>query len=290
MENKIIDQEIIELYDQYTHKPLGRRTFLEKLGKLVGGSAVALSVLPLLENNYAQAAIIDTNDTRIDVSYESFKILSKNIRYYRATPKKIGKYPTIVLIHENRGLNPHIEDVARRLAVEGFTVYAPDALSLSGGTPSNEDRARSMIKELDKTDTFDLYRFAVEYAKEDKKSNGKVGAIGFCWGGGLANKLAAHCSKLDASVAYYGRQLDTKETMKIDIPIMLHYAGLDKRINGGIVDFVTDLLEVKTEFSIHHYKGVNHAFNNDTNRARYNNEAATLAWGRTVSFLKEKLK
>jgi carboxymethylenebutenolidase len=284
-----IDQEIIELYDEYTHKPLPRRTFLEKLGKMVGGSAVALSVLPFLENNYAKAAIIEPSDNRIDTTYSTFKMLSKEIKYYRCVPKKDGTYPTIVLIHENRGLNPHIEDVARRLAVEGFLVIAPDALSLSGGTPKDTDMARTMIKALDSVDVLDLYRFAVSHAKEDKDSNKKVGCIGFCWGGGVANKLAAHCSKLDASVAYYGKQLDTKETQKIKIPLLLHYAGLDTRINAGITDFVIDLVESKVDFSLNHYKGVNHAFNNDTNEARYDKTAATQAWDRTVLFLKNKL-
>jgi len=284
-----LNQDIIELYDEYTHKPLPRRTFLEKLGAMVGGSAIALGLLPLLENNYAQAAIIEPNDIRIDTSFESFKMLNKDIHYYRCAPKKDGNYPTIVLVHENRGLNPHIKDVARRLAVEGFLVIAPDALSLTNGTPKDEDKARTMIKALDKTDVLDLYRFSVTHSKTDKSSNQKVGTIGFCWGAGVANRLAAHCTQLDASVAYYGRQLEINETKKIDIPIMLHYAQLDKRINAGITDFMMDLLDFKVEFSIHHYKGVNHAFNNDTNKARYNKKAANLSWNRTVSFLKETL-
>lgn len=169
-------------------------------------------------------------------------------------------------------------------------MIAPDALSLNGGTPQDEDFARSLIKGLDPIDTLNLYISAVDQAKNDIKSNGKVATVGFCWGGGLANKLAANCKKLNASVAYYGRQLDSVETVQIDIPIMLHYAGLDKRINMGISDFVMDLLDAGTNFTIHYYKGVNHAFNNDTNKARYDKEAAELSWKRTVYFLKENLK
>jgi len=284
-----INQDIIELYDEYTHKPLPRRTFLERLGKLVGGSAVALSVLPLLENNYLKASIIEEKDNRIETSMESFKLIDKNVVYYRTAPKAKGKYPTIVLIHENRGLNPHIKDVARRLAVEGFLVIAPDGLSLKGGTPKDEDEARAMFKTLDKIDILDMYRFSVGHSLDDIKSNKKVGAIGFCWGGAVANRLAAHCTKLNASIAYYGIQLDTQETKKINIPIMLHYAGLDKRIGAGIIDYTRDLIDFDVDFTIHHYKGVNHAFNNDTNEARYNKEAAQLSWKRSVSFLKENL-
>ena len=288
--DKKIDQSVIDLYDEYTHKPLERRVFLEKLGKIAGGSAVALSLLPFLENDYLHASIINDNDTRIESSYETYELEGKKIKYYRAVPKSEGKYPAIVLIHENRGLNPHIKDLARRFAVEGFIVIAPDVLSLNGGTPSDEDKARSMIKQLDMDTVLDLYIKGIDTAKEDIRSNGRVATAGFCWGGGLANKLAANCKKLNASVAYYGRQLNTAETVQIDIPIMLHYAGLDKRINAGITDFVMDLLEAEADFTVHYYKGVNHAFNNDTNKARYDKEAAELSWKRTVSFLKESLR
>ena len=194
-----------------------------------------------------------------------------------------------MVIHENRGLNPHIQDLVRRFAKEGFLAFAPDALSLDGGTPEDEDKAREMIKELDGSDVMNIYRSAVVNITKKDICSKKVASVGFCWGGGWANKLSVHCLKLSASVAYYGRQLSTKETEKIRVPLMLHYAGLDKRINGGITDFVKDLVEFDKDFTMHYYSNVNHAFNNDTNLARYDKAAAELSWGRTVGFLKQNL-
>lgn len=288
MEKKI-SQEVIELYDEYTHVPLDRRDFLAKLGKIAGGSAAALAMLPMLQNNYVQAAIIDPNDTSIDTSMESYEFFGKTVSYYQAKPKGDGPFPTVLVIHENRGLNPHIKDIVRRLAKEGFLAYAPDALSLVGGTPTDEDKARSMIKQLDNTDTMDIYRSSVNKIVKNPYSNGSVGCVGFCWGGGWANRLAVHCTLLKSSVAYYGRQLNEKETKKVRVPLLLHYAGLDKRINSGIEEFSDHLMESQKEFTIHFYPEVNHAFNNDTNAARYNKQAAELSWGRTVSFLKNTL-
>lgn len=287
--NEKISQEVIKLYDEYTHAPLERRDFLAKLGKLVGGSAAALAMLPILQNNYAQAAIIDPNDTSIDASMESYEFFGKTVNYYQAKPKGDGSFPTVLVVHENRGLNPHIKDLVRRLAKEGFLAFAPDALSLVGGTPQDEDKAREMIKALDNVDTMDLYRSSVNNVAKKSISNGSVGCIGFCWGGGWANRLAVHCTLLKSSVAYYGKQLNEKETPKVRVPLMLHYAGLDTRINEGTVEYIKNLMTAGKEFTVHHYADVNHAFNNDTNAARYNKEAAELSWGRTVSFLKNTL-
>ena len=284
-----IDQEIIELYDEYTHAPLNRRDFISRLTKLAGGSAAALAMLPFLQNNYAQASIIDENDNTIDSTYETFGLFDNKITYYQSKPKGDGPFPAVLVIHENRGLNPHIKDIVRRLAKEGFLAFAPDALSLQGGTPQDEDKAREMIKKLDNVDVMDIYRGSVVHITKQKISNQRVAAVGFCWGGGWANKLSVYCSRLDASVAYYGRQLNEKESAKVRVPLLLHYAGLDKRINAGINDYVKNLTAYDKDFTMHYYSGVNHAFNNDTNKARYDEDAAELSWKRTVAFLKENL-
>jgi carboxymethylenebutenolidase len=288
METKI-NQEIIDLYDEYTHAPLSRRDFLDKLTKMVGGSAAALAMLPFLQNNYAQAAIVDPTDNSIETSFESYKLFDKEIKYYMAKPKGDIPLPTVLIIHENRGLNPHIQDIVRRLAKEGFLAFAPDALSLVGGTPDDEDKAREMFKTLDTVDTMDLYRSSVVNMSKKSICDGNIGAVGFCWGGGWANRLAVHCSKLSCSVSYYGKQLNAKESAKVRVPLMLHYAGLDKRIGEGIKDYIGELSQNDKEFTMHNYSGVNHAFNNDTNAARYNKEAAELSWIRTTGFLKMHL-
>lgn len=284
-----IDQDVINLYDRYTHEPLPRRDFMEKLTKLVGGSAAALALMPYLENNYAQAAMIDPKDQRIATGYEEYAFGGKKVRAYVAAPPSGSRFPAVLVIHENRGLNPHIEDVARRLATNGFLAIAPDALSLNGGTPADQDEAREMIKKLDMAQTLDLYSSGMQFAKKHPHSSGKIGCVGFCWGGGMANQLSAHCEVTDAAVAYYGRQLSSEETKNIHAPLLLHYAGLDQRINAGIGEYVIDLTSAGKEFSMHLYPGVNHAFNNDTNAARYNKAAAQLSWSRTLAFLRHHL-
>jgi carboxymethylenebutenolidase len=206
-----------------------------------------------------------------------------------ARPKGPGKHPAVIVIHENRGLNPHIEDVARRLALEGFLVLAPDLLSPLGGTPENEDTAREMIGKLDGEQTVQNLRAAVDFLAHDPHGNGKVGALGFCWGGGVVGDLAVHESSLAAAVVYYGRQPKAADVGKIQAPLLLHYAGLDKRINEGIAEFEHALKQANKPYELHVYEDVNHAFNNDTSEARYNKQAADLAWSRSVAFLKSKL-
>lgn len=195
----------------------------------------------------------------------------------------------MIVIHENRGLNGHIRDVARRMALEGFVALAPDFLSPAGGTPADEDRAREMIGALDPARTVADGVAAIAFLKAHEATNGKVGAVGFCWGGGLVNNLAVNAPALDAGVAYYGRQADPADVPKIEAPLLLHYAGQDERINAGIDAYRKALEAAGKEFTIHMYEGAQHAFNNDTSDARYDKEAADLAWGRTVAFLKEKL-
>jgi len=212
------------------------------------------------------------------------------VRAYLARPKGETKHPAVIVIHENRGLQPHIKDVTRRAAAEGFLALAPDALSPLGGTPEDEDQARSMIGELDPAATVKDMVAAVQYLKTEPLSTGQVGCTGFCWGGGMTNQVAVHAPDLAAAVPYYGRQPDAQDVPEIKASMLLHYAGLDERINAGIPAFEKALEEASVEYEIHIYEGAQHAFNNDTNAARYHPEAARLAWQRTIAFLKEKLK
>lgn len=285
-----MDQKIIDLYDRYTHEPLDRRVFLTRLVELTGSVAVALALVPLLESNRAHAAMVPSNDTRLDAGRVSYPGAGGDVKAYLARPKGSSKAPAVVVLHENRGLTPHIEDVARRLAVDGFLALAPDLLSPLGGTPTNEDTGREMHAKLDPKQSIQNGVAAVAFLKKHANSNGKVGAVGFCAGGTLANQLAVNAPALDAAVAYYGRQPKTEDVSKIKAPLLLHYAGLDKRVNEGIPAFENALKQAKKKYTLYMYEGVNHAFNNDAGEARYNKAAADLAWSRTVAFLKENLK
>ena len=281
-----MDQKIINLFDRFTHGGMNRRDFMEKLSVLVGSTAAASALLPVLENNYAHADILSEGDPRITV---------QNLDYaggkgYFVTPKAEGKYPGVIVIHENRGLNPHIKDVTRRMAAEGFAALAPDYLAELGGTPEDADKAREMIGALKPEGIVASSQAALAAVKTSAASNGKSGAVGFCWGGGAVNALAVADASLSAGVAYYGRQAPDADVSKITAPLMLHYASLDERINAGIPAFEAALKAAGKTYELHMYEGANHAFNNDTNEARYNKEAADLAWGRTVAFLKKNLQ
>jgi len=212
------------------------------------------------------------------------------VRAYLARPKGETKRPGVIVIHENRGLQPHIKDVARRVAAEGFLAIAPDALSPLGGTPEDEDQARALIGQLDPATTVKDLSAAVQYLKTHPLSTGRVGCTGFCWGGGMTNQVAVHSPDLLAAVPYYGRQPDAQDVPNIKASMLLHYAGLDERINAGIPAFEKALAEASVEYEIYIYEGAQHAFNNDTSATRYHPEAARLAWHRTIAFLKEKLK
>jgi carboxymethylenebutenolidase len=289
MNDRILKQEWIELYDNFTHGTTSRRVFMERLAKAAGGAAAAAALVPILQNNYAEAGIVPENDVRLVTEAATYEVDGVSMSGYLARPKGDDKLPAVIVIHENRGLNPHIQDVARRLALEGFLAFAPDALSPVGGTPADEDKAREMIYELDPEATVARMAAAVPFLAAHWASTGKVGAIGFCWGGGMVNELAAAGTSLSAGVPYYGRQLPAERVPEITAPLCLQYAGLDERINAGIDDFVASLKANHKTFEIFIYEGVNHAFNNDTNAARYDKDAAELAWGRTVDFLKRHL-
>lgn len=289
-----MDPRIIDLYDEYTHAPLDRRVFLARLAKLAGSTAAAATLLPLLEARQAHAAILAADDTRLDAARISFPGTSGEITGYLARPKSATagaatKLPAVIVIHENRGLNAHIEDVTRRVALEGFLALAPDLLSPAGGTPSDEDAARELIGKLDPTTTLGNLTAALAWLAKHPAGNGRVGAVGFCWGGGMVGQLAVHAADLAAGVVYYGRQPDSAEVPKIKAPLLLHYAGLDTRINEGVPAFEAALRAAGTRYTLHLYEGANHAFNNDTSEARYHRETAELAWGRTIAFLREQL-
>jgi carboxymethylenebutenolidase len=284
-----VDKRIIDLYDDFTHGGMNRRNFLDKLAALAGSTAAATALLPILQNNYAQAQTVQDNDPRITA--ETVDIPgAQGLKGYLVKPKDAtGKLPTVIVIHENRGLNPHIKDVTRRMATEGFIALGLDYLSPMGGTPADEDKGRDMIGQLKQPDVIAYGKAAVAYLKGRPDSNGKVGAIGFCWGGGAVNNLAVNEPNLSAGIAYYGGQPKAEDVPKIQAAMMLHYGGLDERINAGIPAYEAALKQAAKTYEIYVYEGANHAFNNDTNAARYDKETADLAWSRTVGFLKKNL-
>ncbi|CAN7196139.1 dienelactone hydrolase family protein [Pararhizobium sp. LjRoot238] len=290
METPVITQAMINAYDEYTHLTLDRRSFMQKLTALTGSAASAAAIAPLLAANSAQAEMIPEADPRVNAEDITYRGTRGDMKGYLVRPADAsGKLPAVIVIHENRGLNPHIRDVARRMALEGFVALAPDFLSPAGGTPADEDRAREMISALDGRQTVDNAVATVTFLRSNDATTGKAGAIGFCWGGGLVNQLAVASPDLKAGVAYYGAQPPAKDVPKIKAALLLHYAGLDDRINAGIDAYKKALTDNGKDFTIHVYDGVNHAFNNDTSAARYDKKAADLAWGRTVDFLKAKL-
>ena len=284
-----MDQKIIDLFDKYTHGQMDRRDFLERLTKLAGSTAAAMAVLPLLQSDWAQAAIVDPNDARLATERVTFDSPKGKISGYLARPKSRGKRPTVLVIHENRGLNPHLEDVARRFAAEGFLAYAIDLLSLVGGTPANEEEALKLHPKMNVDDAVATLVAAVSFLKKHPESNGKVGAVGFCFGGLMVNRLAASSTELDAGVAYYGRQVPAEQVKNITASLMLHYAEKDDGVNAGIKDYEAALKANNKKYVLHMYPGTQHAFNNDLGAARYNKAAADLAWGRTLAFFKETL-
>jgi carboxymethylenebutenolidase len=283
--HKAMDLFVMNLYGL-----LGRRNFIKGLSVLAGGAAAATYVLPLLEGSRAGAEQVREDDPRLFTQDITFKGATGDIKAKLARPKGDAKLPGVIVIHENRGLNPHIEDVARRVAIEGFIALAPDALSPSGGTPTDENKAISMIGQLDQGSTIKNFVAAVQYLKTYPTSTGKVGVVGFCWGGGMANQLAVNSPDLSAAVPYYGRQPASEDVPKIKASLLLQYAGLDEMIDKGIPDYEAALKKAHIDYKLYIYEGAQHAFNNDTNKERYNKEAADLAWKRTIAFFKEKLK
>jgi carboxymethylenebutenolidase len=286
----MLQQEWIRLYDAYTHEHLDRRRFIDRMVQVTGGTAAATAAIAMLENNYANAAIVPPEDERLTIERVTFTGRTGPVDGYLAMPADATRpLPGIVVIHENRGLNPHIEDVARRAALEGFVAFAPDFLSPLGGTPDDEDQAREMIGKLDGAETVENAAAAVRFLAAHDATTGSVGVTGFCWGGALTNRTAAAVPELGAAVAWYGGQVDAEAAARIQAPLMLHYAELDDRINAGIPAYEEALKAADVDYTIHMYEGTNHAFHNDTNEARYDQTAAELAWSRTIAFFNQHL-
>jgi carboxymethylenebutenolidase len=283
-------KKAVDFYDDYIYGSMGRRNFVKRLSVFAGGAAAVYALLPLWKNSDAMADMVAKDDPRLDTQGISYKGATGDIRARLARPKGDAKLPGVIVIHENRGLTGHIADVARRVALEGFIALAPDALSPLGGTPSDESKAISLIGQLDQQSTIKNFVAAVQYLKTYPASTGKVGVVGFCWGGGMANQLAVNSPDLSAAVPYYGRQPASEDVPKIKASLLLQYAGLDEMIDKGIPAYEEALKKNSIDYKLYVYEGAQHAFNNDTNPERYNREAAELAWKRTIAFFKEKLK
>jgi carboxymethylenebutenolidase len=284
-----VNQDIINLYDRFTHGGMSRRDFLDRLVELAGSTAAAVALLPLLQNDYARAAIVAADDARLVAERTTYDSPKGKINGYLVRGKAMGKRPAVVVIQENRGLNPHIEDVARRLAVEGYLAFAPDLLSVNGGTPPEEDKARELHAKTEREDMIAAALAAVPFMQKHAESTGKVGAVGFCFGGGVVNRMAAGSPDLAAGVPYYGAQVPVEMVPAIRAPLLLHYAENDENINKGIAAYEAALKSNNKKYTIYIYPGTQHAFNNDTGTARYNKAAADLAWSRTFAFFAENL-
>jgi carboxymethylenebutenolidase len=279
-------QQAIDLYDRFTHEGMDRRVFIRRMAAIAGSVAAAEALIGSIAASPAAAAIVPADDKRLTTRVQK---LANGYSAYVAEPRTRSLKPTVIVIHENRGLNEHIRDVTRRIALAGYRGVAPDFLSPSGGTPSNEDAARDAIGKLDLAKSVsDAVAILDELSKSSR--GGKVGAVGFCWGGGFVNRLAvAAGDKLDAGVPYYGPAPDPAEAPKVEAAMLIHDAGLDDRVNRTSFPWVEALRATGKTVRFYLYDGANHAFNNDTSVERYDKAAATLAWGRTVAFFKRHL-
>jgi carboxymethylenebutenolidase len=285
-----MDQRIINLYDEYTHKPLSRGEFLSKLAQLAGGMAAATALLPLLESDYGKSILTEAEGRRLFTEYVAYPGTPAGMAAYVARPRRKRKYPAVVVIHENRGLNAHIEDVARRAAMAGYLAIAPNALAPLGGTPANEDDARTLFGNLKAEDNLQNFMGVFDYLATRDDYNGLAGCVGFCWGGAMSGSLAVNVPSLKAAVGFYGRQPAEADVPKIQAAIQLHYAGLDERINTGIPAYEAALKAHGKTYELYMYDEVNHAFHNDTSASRYNEAAAKLAWTRTLAFFDRYLR
>lgn len=285
-----MNNEIQNLCTDYRNGRTDRRSFLKKLALITGSSAAALAIFPVLEDNVLKAATAPQKKPDLVTEFITYPAATGEMKAFLARPKKGKKFPAVIIIHENRGLVPHIQDVTRRMAEEGFLAIAPDALSPVGGTPEDVSNVGELFKQLKPEETTKNFVAAVKYLKTNPLSTGKVGCTGFCWGGAMTNQVAVNAPDLNAAVPYYGRQPAPEDVEKIKAPVMAHYAGNDAGINAGIPAFEEALKKYNKEYQIFMYEGASHAFNNDSNKERYNEQAAKLAWSRTIGFFKEKLK
>ena len=280
-----MNPKILDLYNDYIHGEMPRRSFLKRLAEIVGSAAAAAAVLPLIETNYAWGQQVSPTDERLEQGYVEYTGTVGPVNAYFAKPANSATaFPGILVIHENRGLNAHIEDVARRAALAGYVAVAPDGLSYVGGAPEDQEAARDKFRAADSaTITADVIK-GIAHLKSRNDCNGKVGAVGFCYGVGVALQCAVADPASDASVLFYGRALSAEQVAQVRIPLMLNYAGDDARVNASIPDFRAALDEHEVAYSLHMYPGTGHGFHNDTSQARYNEAAAKLAWQRMLRF------
>ncbi len=282
-----MERKVNELYMDYRNGEVSRREFMKKLALVTGGTAAAVVILPGCTG--ATASPVRKSALKVIGEFITYPGASGDMRAWISIPEGSEKYPGVIVIHENRGLVPHIRDVNNRMAMEGFVALAPDALSPLGGTPEDQDKGREMIGQLDREETIKNFVAAVKYLKTHPRTTGKAACTGFCWGGAMTNQVAVNSPDLDAAVPYYGTPPAPEDVPKIKAKVMAHYAGNDERINAGIPAFEEAMKKAGIEYQIFIYEGTQHAFNNDTSE-RYNREAADLAWKRTTDFLKESLK
>jgi carboxymethylenebutenolidase len=284
--------EVLSLFDQYVHGSIDRRTFLARAARFAVAGMSASALLDALEPRFAEAQQVAGDDPRLEartVELDSPRGHGK-VRGYLVLPAKAkGKLPGILVVHENRGLNPHIEDIARRIALDGYVALAPDALTPLGGYPGDEDEARALFAKLDQAKTREDFVAALEHLAARPECNGKVGAVGFCWGGGIVNFLATRARRLAAAVPFYGAQPPAEDVAKIRAPLLIHYAEKDDRINAGIPTFRRALDANGVRYQLFTYPGTQHGFNNDTT-PRYDEDAAKLAWKRTMDFFAQHLR
>jgi len=285
------DQELLDLYDYYAHGLITKRQFLNRATKYAIGGMTALAVLDMLSPNYAMAEQVSFNDPDIFGEYITYASPNGHgdVRAYLVRPANSGEpLPAVLVVHENRGLNPYIEDVARRVAKAGFMALAPDGLTSVGGYPGNDDKGRELQRTVDRGKLMNDFFAGVEHLLARSDSTGKVGCVGFCYGGGVCNALAVAFPELSASVPFYGRQPASDDVAKIQAPLLLHYAGLDERINGGWPDYEAALKANNKTYTAHIYDGVSHGLHNDST-PRCDEAMAELAWGRTVAFFEQHL-
>ncbi|HEX7313010.1 MAG TPA: dienelactone hydrolase family protein [Pyrinomonadaceae bacterium] len=285
-------QELLDLFHEYQHGDIDRRTFLDRAGKFAVGGLTVAAIFEGLRPNYAWAQQVPPDHNRIRVGYETVPSPAGNgsIKGYLARPAKSGKQPTVLVIHENRGLNPYIEDVARRLALANFVAFAPDGLTSVGGYPGNDEKGAAAFREVDGKKMTEDFVAAAKWLKARSDSTGKLGAVGFCFGGGMVNQLAVRLgSDLNAGVAFYGRQAGADDVPKISAPLQLHYAGNDQRVNEGIAAYEAALKANKKTYAVYMYDGKQHGFHNDTT-PRYDEAAAKLAWTRTLEWFNKYLR
>ncbi len=285
-----MEQKAIDLYNEYVHSDLPRREFLRKLAGITGSAAAATAMLPLLEPNYAYGQQVSDDDSSLDLAYVEYPGVAGPVRGYLAKPvSQPNPLAGILVIHENRGLNAHIEDVARRVAVAGYIALAPDGLTYAGGAPEDQEAARDLFGKSDRERIGNDVVAGVPYLADREDCDGRIGTVGFCYGGGVSLMCAARESSVQASVCFYGSPLGRDDVARVQAPLMMHYAGNDARINGTITEFRALLDEQQLPYSLHMYPGTSHGFHNDSSAGRYDPAAASLAWDRSMKLFENYL-